>query len=117
MTTEPTGYEASQSTLGLVLGILAVVCLPLLGPAAWAVARAELKAIDAGRRDPSNRGTARAAQVLGIIGSLILVAAVVVGLVVLIVEGPELLRGITDFPQDNDGLEAGPVVLSVLLAG
>lgn len=106
MTTEPTRYEASQSTLALVVGILSVACLPLLGPAAWAVARAELKAIDAGRRDPTNRRVAAAAQVLGIIGSLILVAAVVVGLVVLIIEGPEIIRGIMNRPPDNDGLEA-----------
>lgn len=109
MSSEPTRYEASQSTLALVLGILSVVCLPLLGPAAWAVARAELKAIDSGRRDPSNRGSATAAQVLGIVGSLILVAAVVVGLVVLVVEGPELLRGIMGLPRDNDGLQARPL--------
>lgn len=106
MNDQPPEYEASQSTLALVLGIVSMVCLPLLGPAAWAVARAELKAIDSGRRDPTNRRVATAAQVLGIMGSLILVAAVVAGLVVLVVEGPELLRGIMNRPLDNDGLEA-----------
>lgn len=97
--------DPSQATLALVLGILSITCLPLLGPAAWAVARDELKGIDAGRRSPSNRGTAVAGRALGIIGTILLVAAVLGGLALLIVEGPDIVRGIIDRPAEN-GLEA-----------
>ena len=58
--------ERSQATLALVLGILSVLCLPLLGPAAWAVAREEVRGIDSGRRPPSQRRTAVTARALGI---------------------------------------------------
>ena len=37
----------------------------------------ELKAIDAGRRPPENRGTANAGKILGIIGTVLLGLAIV----------------------------------------
>lgn len=101
----PEYTEPSQANLALGLGILSIVCLPLLGPAGWAVARDELKGIDSGRRPPSNRGKAATAHVLAIIGTILLTAAVVVGLVLLVVEGPDIIRGIMDSPIE-DGLEA-----------
>lgn len=97
--------EESQATLALVLGILSVACLPLLGPAGWAVARDELRGIDGGRRPPSNRGAAATARVLAIIGTIFLTAAVVAGLLFLVFKGPEIIRGIMDAPVE-DGLEA-----------
>jgi hypothetical protein len=103
--------ERSQATLALILGITSIACLPLLGPAAWAVARNELKGIDEGRRNPSNRRTAVAARVLGIVGTTILVAAVLLGLLALIVAGPEIIRGILESPAE-DGLEAARVSLA-----
>jgi hypothetical protein len=106
MTDDPAeNRQASQATLALVLGIISVVCLPLLGPAAWAVARDELNGIDAGRRDPSSRGTASTARVLGIVGTVLLAVAVIAGLAVLIIQGPDIMRGIMDAPS-GDGLEA-----------
>ena len=97
--------ENSQATLALVLGILSVVCLPLLGPAAWAVARDEVRGIDSGRRPPSHRSTAVTALVLGIVGTVLLTAAVIAGLWLLVVQGPEILQGIMDWPRE-EGLEA-----------
>ncbi len=97
--------EASQATLALVFGILSVACLPIFGPAAWTVARDEIRGIDAGRRDPSHRKVAVVARVLGIVGSAILLMVVVVGLVALIVKGPDLLDGIMNRPIEGD-LEA-----------
>lgn len=97
--------EKSQATLALVLGILSIICLPLLGPAAWAVARDELAGIERGRRSPSHRGTAATARVLAIIGTFLLVVAVVAGLLLLIVQGPDVIRGIMDWPLE-DGLDA-----------
>lgn len=71
--------ESSQATTVLVLGILSLVCLPILGPVAWVMGNQELQAIDEGRRNPANRGTANAGKILGIIGTgLILVVALVV---------------------------------------
>jgi ABC-type Fe3+ transport system permease subunit len=76
--------ESSQATTVLVLGILSLVCLPILGPVAWILGNQELRAIHEGRRDPANRGTANAGKILGIIGTvLILVVAVVVVLALL----------------------------------
>lgn len=103
--------EESQATLALVLGILSIVCLPLLGPAAWAVARNELVGIEQGRRSPSHRGTAATARVLAIIGTSLLVTAVVVGLLLLIVQGPDIIRGIMDWPLE-DGLDAARSIAS-----
>jgi hypothetical protein len=64
--------EASQATLALVLGILGIVVCQVLAPAAWVIGNNELKAIDAGRRPPENRGNANAGKILGIVGSVLL---------------------------------------------
>lgn len=69
--------ESSQATTALVLGILSLICLPILGPIAWVIANGEIRAIDEGRRDPANRGSAVAGKVLGIIGTVFIVLAVV----------------------------------------
>lgn len=62
--------EASQAVTVFVLGILGVVACQVLAPFAWVLGNKELAAIDAGRRPPTNRGLARAGQVLGIIMSV-----------------------------------------------
>lgn len=64
--------ESSQATTALVLGILGIVICGVLAPFAWNIGNKELAAIDAGRRDPSNRGTANAGRILGIIGTVLL---------------------------------------------
>ncbi|NNF53545.1 MAG: hypothetical protein HKN03_03780 [Acidimicrobiales bacterium] len=65
--------EGSQATTALVVGILSFVCCGLLGPVAWYVGQQEINGIDAGRRDPSNRGTANAGRIIGIIATVLLV--------------------------------------------
>lgn len=80
--------EESQATTILVLGILSLICSCLpLGIAAWIMGNRELQAIDSGRRNPDNRGTANAgriigivATVLGLIGFIILFAFLFLGL-------------------------------------
>jgi hypothetical protein len=80
--------EESQATTILVLGILSLICSCLpLGVAAWVMGNRELQAIDSGRRNPDNRGTANAgrvigivATVLGLIGFIILIAFLFLGL-------------------------------------
>lgn len=77
--------EASQATLALILGILSVIVLSILGPFAWWLGGKEKKAIDAGRRDPANRGQAVAGWVLGIIGTIFLIIGVLVGIFWLVI--------------------------------
>lgn len=75
--TDPNQYpEPSQATTALVLGILGLVLCQVLGPFAWVVGRNEVNAIDAGRRNPNNRGTANAGKVLGIVATVMLVGIV-----------------------------------------
>jgi hypothetical protein len=90
--------EESQATTILVLGILSLICSCLpLGVAAWVMGNRELQAIDSGRRNPDNRGTANAgriigivATVLGLIGLVVLFAFLFLGLSVGILD--EVLR-------------------------
>ncbi|HJS71468.1 MAG TPA: DUF4190 domain-containing protein [Acidimicrobiia bacterium] len=67
--------EPSQATTVLVLGILAVL-FQILGPVAWIMGNKELAAIDAGRRSPENRGSAKVGKVIGIIMTVVLVLTV-----------------------------------------
>lgn len=64
--------EDSQATVALVLGILGLVLCGILAPFAWNIGSKELAGIEAGRRDPSNRGVAQAGRILGIIGTILL---------------------------------------------
>lgn len=73
--------EPSQATTALVLGILGLPFFcGILAPFAWMMGQRELQAIDGGLRDPANRGTAQAAKVLGIVGTIFLGIGVLVGL-------------------------------------
>ncbi|HVN11846.1 MAG TPA: DUF4190 domain-containing protein [Kineosporiaceae bacterium] len=70
--------EASQTVLAFVLGVIGLVVIQLVAPFAWVISNRELRGIDAGRRDPSNRGLAVAGKVMGIIGTVLLAIGVVV---------------------------------------
>jgi hypothetical protein len=77
------GYpEPSQATTALVLGILGIP-VQIIGPIAWAVASREIAAIHEGRRDPEGLQLATTARILGIIGTVLLVAGLVVAIVIL----------------------------------
>jgi hypothetical protein len=83
--TPPQQYsESSESTTALVLGILGIVVCGILGPFAWYIGSREVKAIDEGRRDPTNRGSANAGKILGIVGTVFLGLGIIVGIVVLL---------------------------------
>lgn len=64
--------EQSQATTILVIGILSLICgcFPL-GIAAWIMGNKEIAAIDAGMRNPQNRGTANAGRIIGIIATVL----------------------------------------------
>ena len=77
--------EDSQATLSLVLGILGIVICGIIAPFAWSIGNTEVNAIDAGRRDPSNRGMAQAGKILGIVGTVFLAIGVAIGLLFLFI--------------------------------
>lgn len=74
--------ETSQATTAVVLSVLGLFCC-ITAPIGAYIGYREKEAIDAGRRDPANRGKAVAALVIGLIlfvltaGSLLLVLAAV----------------------------------------
>lgn len=61
--------EESKAVVSLVLSILGLVVCGVLSPVAWYYGREEIKAIDAGRRDPSKRDLATAGKIIGMIGT------------------------------------------------
>lgn len=75
-----------RATAVLVLGILGVTVMQILGPVAWVLGHSTLKEIDASGRAYANRSTVQAGMVLGIVGTVMgLVALVWVVLIVLAV--------------------------------
>ncbi len=74
----PLATEAKTSgraTTALVLGILGFLCCQLCAPFAWYIGNQEIRAIKAGASAPSNQGFAMAGMILGIIGTILLVFA------------------------------------------
>jgi uncharacterized membrane protein len=71
------GGGSTNATLILVLGILSIVCIPLLGPVAWIMGNNALKELDQGFGDPNARGLVVAGRILGIIGTVLLVLSCV----------------------------------------
>ena len=57
-----------------VLGL--VVCSGLICPIGWYLANKEIEAIDQGRRDPTKKDMARAAKIVGIIGTVLVAIGV-----------------------------------------
>jgi uncharacterized Tic20 family protein len=75
--------ESSQATTAFVLGLLSLV-FGILAPFAWYIGNQELKAMDAGRRDPKDRGLAQAGKVLGMVITILMIVAVAVIILVLV---------------------------------
>ena len=88
--------ENSQATTALILGVVGVVSGPagfflpfvgflgLLSPFAWYVGRKEMKAIDAGLRDPAFRTNAKVGMILGIVGTVLLIFAILFLILIII---------------------------------
>ena len=76
--TTPNAYPvqqkaSSQAVTALVLVIVGIVCCQLCAPVAWYMGGKELKAIQEGRSPVAGQGFAKAGQILGIIGTILLV--------------------------------------------
>lgn len=74
----------SNAGVALALSILGFVCCGLLAIPGAIMGRNEVKAVDAGTADPSNRGLANAAFIVGII-ALAINAIVIIGYVIVVV--------------------------------
>ena len=80
----------------MVLGVIGVVSGPagfflpfvgflsLLSPFAWYIGRKEMKAIDAGLRDPVFRSNAKVGMILGIVGTVILILGILFLILIII---------------------------------
>ena len=77
----------------------------VLAPIAWVMANKELQGIAAGRRDPSSQGMAKAAQVLGIIGTIVwgVILVAMVALLAVSVAGDEVSRTFSEISRDLEG--------------
>lgn len=62
----------------LTLGILSLVVCGILGPIAWTMGNEELRRIDAGETDPSQRGSVTAGRVCGIIATSLMIFGLVI---------------------------------------
>lgn len=72
-----TQQKQSQATTALVLGILGLLCCGFLAPVAWIMGQKSVREIDASGGALGGRGEAKAGQVLGIIGTVIIVLALI----------------------------------------
>ena len=72
--------QPHRGVLILVLGILSIVCCFICGIIAWVLASADLKAMAAGRMDPSGRGLTQAGKICGIVGIVLQLVGIVLQL-------------------------------------
>jgi hypothetical protein len=64
--------------VALVLSILGIACCGLTAPIGLAMGYFDLRAIDEGRTDPGQRGTARAAVIVGAVATLLFVGSTLI---------------------------------------
>jgi hypothetical protein len=79
----PVGHRIAadhpRATIALVLGILGIVTCQVVAPFALVIGRRAVKEIDASNGAIGGRGLAQAGYILGIIGTVLLGLAVLVG--------------------------------------
>ena len=78
----PATGGGGNGTLILVLGILSIVCLPILGPVAWVMGNNALP-----MADPSQRGQINAGRICGIVGTVFLILGIIYWLVMFVFVG------------------------------
>jgi hypothetical protein len=72
---QPPQSASSQAVTAFVLGILGLICCPLMGPIAWYLGKQESAAIAQGRSPAAGEGIAKTGFILGILGSIYLAGA------------------------------------------
>lgn len=79
--------QTDNGTLILILGILSIVCIPLLGPVAWIMGNNALASIGAGTGNPVGQGNVTAGRICGMVGTGFLVLGIVYWVVILATVG------------------------------
>lgn len=74
-----------RGTLVLVFGILGLVVCGPLGIAAWVMGNNDLKEMAAGTMDPSGRSLTSGGRICGMIASILMIVAAVLGVLALAV--------------------------------
>ena len=74
----------SRASTILTLGILSLVLCTIMGPIAWAMGSEEIRRIDSGQTDPTQRGSVNAGRICGIIGTSFLILGVLILLFVIV---------------------------------
>lgn len=72
----PAAGDRTNAGMALALSILGLILCGVLAPIGMVMGRNELQRIDIGQGDPSARGMAQAAWVIGLIGTIILALGV-----------------------------------------
>ncbi len=73
----PPAGNPVNGTLILVLGILGLVCLPILSPVAWIMGNSAMATLNAGGGDESQRGMANIGRILGIVGTVLMILYII----------------------------------------
>jgi hypothetical protein len=63
---------SSRAITALILGIVRIICCPLVAPIAWYLGAQEGKAVASGAAPAAGEGLAKAGMILGIIGTVFL---------------------------------------------
>ncbi len=83
-----TGLRATgppQASTALILGILGVVLCGIVAPFAWRIGKRTVNEIDASNGQLGGRGSAQAGYIMGIIGSIWLGLALLIGIFIVII--------------------------------
>jgi hypothetical protein len=79
--------QSSNGTLILILGIISIVCLPILGPVAWIMGNSALAAINSGAGNPTELGNVTAGRICGMVGTAFLVLGFIYWVIVMATVG------------------------------
>lgn len=74
--------QTDNGTLILILGILSIVCVPVLGPVAWVMGNNALASISAGTGNPVGQGNVTAGRICGMVGTGFLVLGFIYWIVI-----------------------------------
>lgn len=78
---------AHRGGMILTLGILGIMCnfFMIPGVCAWVMGRGDLKQMEAGVMDPDGRGLTQAGMILGIIGTVLVLATILIYLAIFLI--------------------------------